>query len=384
MNGSSYALAAAAGEAVVAFYAQRLGAVRARRAGSAPPVPPPVPDAATVAAIVDVAFWASLLREEGRTTRVSLAFAPPDAAGQGFRFEQPVLLAPEPLTRLGPAVEQPGVHLGVWPDGAGQLVVWGATLAIPDLCFVLEVVEPGLVVLKYRRGSEFGKFGNIAVLRGDRMRIVVDEAAHRHEGPPLLAALLGSEATAAWADDGNGLLQLAVAMRGHGRGGSLLVVPRGAAGWPESIVRPTGHLIAPAFARLGDLLRLPRAERGRAGGSLGVPRLVGAIAGLTAVDGAAVISDAYELLAFGVKIGRRDGHRAVEQVLVSEPVVGDVPTLVSPGRLGGTRHLSAAQFVHDQRDAVALVASQDGRLTVFAWSAAETMVRAYRIEALLL
>ena len=35
--------------------------------------------------------------------------------------------------------------------------------------------------------------------------------------------------------------------------------------------------------------------------------------------------------------------------------------------LGGTRHLSAAQFGHDQRDSIALVASQDGRFTVFAW-----------------
>jgi len=42
--------------------------------------------------------------------------------------------------------------------------------------------------------------------------------------------------------------------------------------------------------------------------------------------------------------------------------------LAEPAQFGGTRHLSAAQFVHDQRDAIALVASQDGRFTVFAWS----------------
>ena len=32
--------------------------------------------------------------------------------------------------------------------------------------------------------------------------------------------------------------------------------------------------------------------------------------------------------------------------------------MVEPAQLGGTRHLSAAQFVRDQHDAVALVASQ--------------------------
>jgi DNA integrity scanning protein DisA with diadenylate cyclase activity len=52
--------------------------------------------------------------------------------------------------------------------------------------------------------------------------------------------------------------------------------------------------------------------------------------------------------------------------------------------LGGTRHISAAQFAQDQEDAFALVASQDGRFTVFAWCEREGMVHAHRVEALLL
>ena len=55
-----------------------------------------------------------------------------------------------------------------------------------------------------------------------------------------------------------------------------------------------------------------------------------------------------------------------------------------PTGIGGTRHLSAIQFVHDQRDAMALVASQDGRFTLFAWSPCEEIVHAHRVEALLL
>jgi len=46
--------------------------------------------------------------------------------------------------------------------------------------------------------------------------------------------------------------------------------------------------------------------------------------------------------------------------------------------------LSAAQFVHDQRDASALVASQDGRFTIFTWSPSQECVHAHRVEALLL
>ena len=113
-------------------------------------------------------------------------------------------------------------------------------------------------------------------------------------------------------------------------------------------------------------------------------RNVEMIAGLTAVDGATLLTDTYELLAFGAKIARRRGSPPVEQVTVTEPIEGGEASVVHPTELGGTRHLSAAQFVYDQRNAVALVASQDGRFTIFAWSPCEDMVHAHRVETLLL
>jgi DNA integrity scanning protein DisA with diadenylate cyclase activity len=61
-----------------------------------------------------------------------------------------------------------------------------------------------------------------------------------------------------------------------------------------------------------------------------------------------------------------------------------VAAFVTPVQLGGTRHLSAAQFVHDQRDAIAMVASQDGRFTIFKWAPSEGLVHAHRVEALLI
>ncbi len=69
---------------------------------------------------------------------------------------------------------------------------------------------------------------------------------------------------------------------------------------------------------------------------------------------------------------------------MTEPIEGAVAVTMHPSELGGTRHLSAAQFVHDQRDAVALVASQDGHFTIFAWSPCESTVHAHRVETLLL
>ncbi len=108
------------------------------------------------------------------------------------------------------------------------------------------------------------------------------------------------------------------------------------------------------------------------------------MAGVTAVDGATVLTDRYDVLAFGAKIVRRRGAPVVEEVTVTEPIEGNTAAVVHPVQLGGTRHLSAAQFAHDQRDSVALVASQDGPFTVFAWSPCEGMVHAHRVETLLL
>jgi hypothetical protein len=136
--------------------------------------------------------------------------------------------------------------------------------------------------------------------------------------------------------------------------------------------------VEPPFTELADVLREP--DEGR----LGLARVVEAVAGLTAVDGATLITDRYELLAFGVKIGRPEGRPRVEEVVLSEPVEAGVPVVVAPVQLGGTRHISAAQFAQDQQDAVAMVASQDGHFTVFAWCGSDAKVHAHRVEALLL
>jgi hypothetical protein len=342
-----------------------------------------VPDASTIEAIVDAAFWASLRREEGYTPKISLAFLRPEQAGGPLRFEQRLPLDPVALSRLAPAVERPGIHLGVWRDGAG-LCVWGTTREVPRICFVLEVVAPGLLVIKYRRGRETGKFVNVAVLEGDSVKFVDERGTSLPDCPELLTHLLGFGAPEPATDSVNVLLQLAASMRTHGRGGSLLVVPQGSDEWRESIVRPVPYAAEPPYSELAELMRHEAAERATTIWQESLIDAVEMVAGLTAVDGAALINERFEVLAFGAKIGRRDGGAQVERVVLTEPVVGDLAVVVNPVQLGGTRHLSAAQFVQDQKGSVALVASQDGRFTVFAWSPCEEMVHAHRVESLLL
>jgi hypothetical protein len=342
----------------------------------------PLPSAAEIEAMIDAAFWASLRHEEGYTPRISMAFVPPDMPSLPLRFANPIALASHALARLAPAVERPGIHLGVWPDG-DALRVWGSMRLVPRFAFVLEVVAPGLLVLKHRRGAETSKFVNVAVLDGDQVKIIDEDGASLPDCPVLVNALLGFESPGTWVDSVNVLVQMAVSMRAHGRGGLLLVVPRDGDAWRTSIVHPIAYGVDPPFTGLADLMRHQPASPHPQWDDA-VNRVVEAIAGLTAVDGATIIDAQYDLLAFGAKIMRRRGSQQVEEVTVTEPIEGSVATVSPPGQLGGTRHLSAAQFVYDQRDAVALVASQDGPFTIFAWSPCEKMVHAHRVETLLL
>src|SRR5688500_5121260 len=223
--GATYTAARGVAEAGRAYSGGRLAAARERR----PQVLAPEADAATIEAMIDTAFWASLRREEGYSPKISLAFLPPEEAGQPLRFESELPLTAAALAKLAPAVERPGIHLGVWRGAGGELRVWGTTRTIPKLCFVLEVVEPGLLVVKYRRGQEASKFVNVAVLKGDQIKIVDERGTSLPDCPELLTSLLGfgAGAPAAGAETVNALVQLAASMRAHGRGGSLLVVPHG-------------------------------------------------------------------------------------------------------------------------------------------------------------
>ena len=343
----------------------------------------PLPSAAIVEAIIDATFWASIRKEEGHSPKISLAFLPPEQAGNPLMFRQRLALSPATLVKIAPGIERAGIHLGIWQD-EGELYIWGTTTSIPNFCFVLDVSEPALLVIKHRRIYGFGKFTNIAVLKGDQIKIVDTDTARLPDCPPILLSLLDLTAPSYWNDTVNVLIQLAVSMRSHQRGGTLLVVPNGKANWLQSIIKPIQYAIQPAFGGLSNLLRQDRKEASQIFWQTALKREVEHLAGLTAVDGATIISNEYELLAFGAKIGRAKGKDLVEELSFVEPIAGGGAIVVHPAKVGGTRHLSAAQFIHDQNDAIALVASQDGHFTIYSWAPSQGRVQAHRIDTLLL
>ncbi|MDX5346448.1 MAG: hypothetical protein LPK19_04315 [Hymenobacteraceae bacterium] len=343
----------------------------------------PVPPAALIETIIDTAFWASLRREEGVSPKVSLVFLPPELVPQPLLFKEKLPYRPRVLTKIAPGVAQAGIHIGVWHED-GELYIWGTTSEVINFCFVLDVSEPALLVVKHRRSEGFGTFANVAVLIGDQVKIIDENSASIPDCPALLTSLLGFTVPAFWSNSVNVLILMAVQMRAHKRGGILLIVPSDSDRWCESIIQPLNYAVQPRFSGLAALMQQKPETDKELVWQTSVRQEVTNIASLTAIDGATIINDNYDLLAFGAKIGRAADSTPVEEVIITEPVIGTEAIMAHPAQRGGTRHLAAAQFVNDQHDSMALVASQDGSFTVFVWSPCEQKVHAHLLHSLLL
>src|SRR5438093_6683719 len=99
----------------------------AARHSGAPETLAPLPETEAIEALIEAAFWTSLRREEAYVPKVSLALLPVSATSHPLVFDRPLPLLPATLARVAPAVERPGIHLGVWYDAENALAVWGTT-----------------------------------------------------------------------------------------------------------------------------------------------------------------------------------------------------------------------------------------------------------------
>ena len=116
-----------------------------------------------------------------------------------------------------------------WGSGATRrgLAVWGTTREVPRFCFVVEVIGPGLLVVKQRLREDSAKFHNVAVLEGDEIKLLAAPGPEVTEHSPLLMTLVDPELSDSTEQADDVLLRLAVSMRAHKRGGLLLIVPAG-------------------------------------------------------------------------------------------------------------------------------------------------------------
>jgi hypothetical protein len=190
------------------------------------------------------------------------------------------------------------------------------------------------------------------------------------------------------------LLGLIRSMLRQGHGGTILVFPATALRWDKHLTSIRYRSSAP-FRSLRDAI-----DRLQASNQLpmtmpeamlsfqlqeGLRDSIEQVGLLTAVDGALLINSDLEVLGFGAMINSSKLN-AEDKLFVFEPgKPKDVPRTATVNSLGGARHRAAADFCVLQKDAIAFVASQDGRLTVLGWLSADKKLLAIeRAEMFLL
>src|SRR5258707_13710519 len=114
MNAPLYAAARSSAAGLVDYFARHAATGSSSAAAGAG-----LPDAATVEALIDAGFWASLQREEGYVPELSLAFLPPERAVRPLMLAPSLPPRPRALARLAPPPERPGIPPAACPHKGG-------------------------------------------------------------------------------------------------------------------------------------------------------------------------------------------------------------------------------------------------------------------------
>lgn len=321
--------------------------------------------------LIEVSFWASLIQEEGKYHEFSLALCPQEFTTDSFVFESRVPFEAAQLAKLAPAFGPQENSIGVWFDDQGELVIWGFTPSA-GISLAVRAYEPGQLLLSF----DSSVAGFTAFISGSRT-----EFFDPNDLPPNWRKpdLLGRQ---------EDYKQIAQFMRSLKCGGTLLLVNEGSS-WMDSIHQPVTFIGQPYGKIKNDIIyrdkilkqeldKHPLTSHQHRSAREDVVKSLEVIGKLTAVDGATLVTFGLDVLAFGAKIRAKNLDREPGRLVIYEPFEGSVEREIGLSELGGTRHQSAAQFVFDQRDAIALVASQDRRLSILGWDRTEGKVAVIR------
>ena len=343
-----------------------------------------------ISLLVESAFWASLRFSEGRTTRVCIVVADPERFLDAVGFATPVTYDESQIVKLASAVPRSGCLLVSGLND--ELTIWGFGRSRSGSSWMdtvtIDLAEPGTL----RVGV--GPFRAFAVLNGRSNLLLegtqIDLAAYLQR---VLRKELPQddiiETQAVWREC-LAVMDLVRMIVVDGHGGMVLVVPAETGPWTNAL-NPFAYQFAVPDTTIRDAIRQELKDRQTQGEALqrvstsllpddlknlvvksllphpaDIGRAVRAIASLAAVDGAVVMTRDMKILGFGAKIATQSD--TAPAVCIFGPQPGKQAVVLSPLEdLGGTRHQSAARFVAANRDAVALVISQDRHLSVMHW-----------------
>ena len=351
--------------------------------------PKEVPSVEHIQKLIEVSFWACLKKEEGRQHSFSLTFTPPEQAPDPFIFIPPLPFNAEKLAKLAPALHNQMASIGVWTNDKNEndkngLVIWGLTPST-DQPFSVKAYETGhLLISYYYQGTvlitgskiEFIDSAKFSLINNLLYGLSPNWNSNWNSKEEFYEALGKALAKSKALVKENDFKRIAKAMLSHTHGGTLLVVQDNEA-WKNSINLSYGGIpyekVKSELRARDDMMEsepdgFSRLQSPSYQASVEIAnRSLKLVGQLTAVDGATVVTYDLKVLGFGAKIKPINVDEKPNEIFATEPFEGSIERIEKLSDLGGTRHQSAAQFVYDQKDSFALVASQDGRLSAFAW-----------------
>ena len=310
---------------------------------------------AQIRQLVNTIFWASLATEEGRYAKLAVVVMEDIDISDGLTFAEPVAFSPSALVKLSPALLVENSHLTVSFDKRGRLKIRGLAQG-QGLGLVIRATSPGNLVVSM--------YGEILAYLSPVEEPLILEIPNWVMQVARFIDLWEPDFELAWF-----LRFLAEAMR-HGRGGTILIVPSTGDGWKNST--KDGYLVDKDMLRLSWRKKHWEQESKKTSPTFLDPlsaeatifrRSIALIGALTAVDGATILNDKYRVIGFGRKMIFNLNPPTTIAVanMLGEPVESELPFK----EIGGMRHQSAARFAHENAESIALVTSQDGRMTLF-------------------
>jgi hypothetical protein len=339
-----------------------------------------LPGDADLAALVEATFFASLHEEEARRSEFSVAWQPSARDCTAVvAMTKPVRATPKSLAKLAPATRREATSIAVRREG-GDLVAWA----------LLErnaTAQPPLSIRVLASGILRADYAGIPRALYARGEIFLLGGAHEVKSPARTLTRTFPRWSAG-ADPSQGIdfraavvTRIAARALEHGHGGMILLIP-------AELTAPRGVRVHYAVGDGAGVLARTYAEvtrdvaiedrLGRLRGSssrdldgrvyvrdraqIAFAEAIELVARLTAIDNAVLLDTDLRLRGFGVQVIQDDAPQMDFEhtdPYSEEAHIDDLSTFK------GTRHPAGVIFcMRQEREAAAIIASQDGRLSL--------------------
>lgn len=332
--------------------------------------PANIPSENILSQIIGTCFWTSLEREEGRPLSFSISYEKYIEDDIPWLTFNPYLSFDVPtLVKLAPAIGT-NAAVQIWSEN-NKLKIWGRRDSESNY-FSVRVLDPGQIVVKLFNEP-------IAILSGAEFFLIKDSLLGRYGSmwDKLSDEETNSKSNEFFGIKRQALIQTIKQMRQFGHGGTLIIVNKNSS-FMESIEH-VRYRLTKAYSdlqfNLGYYLdNLDEKKNESLQMNQAIQEAAKDLATLTCVDGAVILDKSLAVIGFGAKLKPSNDTPFDKFIVKIDPFdhQEQIQIIKRLEDLGGTRHQSAARFAIDNKDAIAIVVSQDGTVSTFVWEVLES------------